>query len=408
MGEDTKNDKKSNKIKVWSIIFLIICLLFTMLSFRNGQVWRGLVGVVQIVMFGYSLLLCLEVVPEKVKNLHRILFIIGLIMVVPFIMVSGDGFITSDNYEKIHWDSIVMHNQLPTPKKLSGKIMTNSDKELDITIKDDKDGYSSYVDECITKGYTIDSEKDSSSYEAYNNEGYHLELSKYSDNYSITLNAPMQMSENAWPNNELANMLPKPESTTGKVFSDSSNQLIYYVGSMNDDAYNKYIEQVKEKGFDKDYNSLEKSYSAENDEGYEVRISKEGFNIVEISITKPSKQNASTNITSSTTTTESSTNTESSKEESKTTNSTGIRPDFKNAMDSYEKFMNQYCDFMIKYNKNPSDITLIKDYAKMVSDYDKYTKDFENWKSEDLNDEEMKYYLDVQNRVSKKLVDATK
>lgn len=37
-------------------------------------------------------------------------------------------------------------------------------------------------------------------------------------------------------------------------------------------------------------------------------------------------------------------------------NQYGLRPEFKEAMDAYEDFYGEYCDFMVKYKENPSDI----------------------------------------------------
>lgn len=82
-----------------------------------------------------------------------------------------------------------------------------------------------------------------------------------------------------------------------------------------------------------------------------------------------------------------------------------IDPDFKSAMDSYEKFMNDYVDFMKKYKANPSDLGLLSEYADFMSDYADYVEDFSDWEDEDLNDAELAYYIDVQTRVNKKLLE---
>lgn len=94
-----------------------------------------------------------------------------------------------------------------------------------------------------------------------------------------------------------------------------------------------------------------------------------------------------------------------SEEPSEGTDDTGIDPDFKAAMDSYEKFMNDYVDFMKKYKANPTDLGLLADYTEFLNDYDKYVKDFEEWDDNDLNSEELSYYTEVQARVSKKLLE---
>lgn len=90
-----------------------------------------------------------------------------------------------------------------------------------------------------------------------------------------------------------------------------------------------------------------------------------------------------------------------------TSNSGGLDPDFKAAMDSYENFMDEYVVFMKKYKANPSDLSLLKDYADYMSKYTDFVEDFENWEDEEMNAAETSYYIDVQARVSKKLLEVT-
>lgn len=83
----------------------------------------------------------------------------------------------------------------------------------------------------------------------------------------------------------------------------------------------------------------------------------------------------------------------------------GLRPEFKEAMDSYEAFYDEYCDFMMKYQENPTDLTLLMEYSKMLIKLAEMDAAFEKWESDDLSTEELAYYLDVSNRVAKKLLD---
>ena len=46
--------------------------------------------------------------------------------------------------------------------------------------------------------------------------------------------------------------------------------------------------------------------------------------------------------------------------------STGLRADFKKAMDSYEDFMDEYCSFMKSYQEDPTDASLLEDYASYM------------------------------------------
>lgn len=97
------------------------------------------------------------------------------------------------------------------------------------------------------------------------------------------------------------------------------------------------------------------------------------------------------------------TTTEAAKESSE---SEEIRPEIKEALDSYEEFFDDYCSFMKKYKDNPADLGLIADYAGYISKYADFTSKISALDDGTLNDAELKYYLEVTGRVSKKLIDA--
>lgn len=89
------------------------------------------------------------------------------------------------------------------------------------------------------------------------------------------------------------------------------------------------------------------------------------------------------------------------------TNSTGISQEFKDAMDSYEAYMDEYVEFMKKYNANPTDPTLISQYSTMLQKYSEQVSAFDKWNSADMTTEETSYYIEVQARVSQKLLEVT-
>ena len=91
--------------------------------------------------------------------------------------------------------------------------------------------------------------------------------------------------------------------------------------------------------------------------------------------------------------------------ENDNTDNDGLDPDFKAAMDSYEKFMDEYVAFMKKYKSNPSDLALLADYADYVSKYAGFVENFEKWENKEMNAAETAYYIDVQARISKKLLE---
>ncbi len=112
--------------------------------------------------------------------------------------------------------------------------------------------------------------------------------------------------------------------------------------------------------------------------------------------------NEGTTATSSTTAEETTTITTTTAAEA-----TAIRPDFKEAMDSYEAFIDEYIAFMKKYqNASATEMLgMLSDYTDYLEKYGEAVAKMQEWEG-DLNDEEMKYYLEVMTRINKKLTDA--
>lgn len=83
----------------------------------------------------------------------------------------------------------------------------------------------------------------------------------------------------------------------------------------------------------------------------------------------------------------------------------GMRPEFKEAMDSYEEFFDEYCKFMKKYSKSSDPSSLLADYVDYMAKYADYMEKMEKLGKDDLNDEELKYYTKVTMRINEKLLD---
>lgn len=312
--------------------------------------------------------------------------------------------------EKIEWSKIELRDQLPEPPSNRGTLFENSDEEFWVSLDGvSDDQYNDYLDACVDKGFTVDADKSSYSYKAYNADGYSLDMSHIGDGLSITLKAPMNFGSITWPSSTVGNMLPAPKSTTGKFSYEHDDSFFVYVSETSKADYDQYVADCSANGFNIDYDKGDTYYRADNADGYHISLKYEGNNIMAVEI-KASK-NSDTG-TSEPATTEPSTETtapsESSSTETKPNDTElvdGMRKDFKDAMDSYEAFMDEYVAFMKKYSDNPSDVGLLADYTKYMSKYADMVEKFDKWESEDLNDAELAYYIDVQARVSKKLLD---
>ena len=82
-----------------------------------------------------------------------------------------------------------------------------------------------------------------------------------------------------------------------------------------------------------------------------------------------------------------------------------IRDNVKEAIDAYEKFVDEYCAFMVKYKEsNGTDISLLADYAKFLAKTSEMSKKMDDLE-EELNNEELKYYTEVMLRCEEKMLD---
>lgn len=82
----------------------------------------------------------------------------------------------------------------------------------------------------------------------------------------------------------------------------------------------------------------------------------------------------------------------------------GIRPEFKAAMDSYESFFNRCADIMMAYANNPSDMGLMMQYLDMMSQYEDALNAIDSVNEADLTNEELAYYLQVTANIEQKML----
>ncbi len=344
--------------------------------------------------------------PQKKKKPFFLRWWFILLVIIACIV--GIGKLGGGN--KIVWEDMALSSVIPEPPSKNGKVYTNSDKELNISLKKVSDSqYNSYVKECTDEGFTVDVDKENGSYKAYNESGYYLDMYHYSDKLSITLKAPMSFGTIQWPSSTAGRLLPAPNSTTGKFSFEYDDSFFVYISETSKDDYAAYVNACMDSGFKVDYNKGDTFYYADNEEGWHISLRYEGNSIMTIKIDGPDEEEPETeeNILTTAKPDPEIPVTEAPKpvETTKPSGNSGLGKEFKAAMDSYEKFMDEYVAFMKRYMENPSDLSLLLDYTNYMSEYAECMEAFEKWESEDLNADELAYYIEVQSRVSKKLLE---
>lgn len=345
----------------------------------------------------------------KPKKKKKPFFLRWWFILLAVIVVGGVALSVGGDGEKIVWSDMVLGDMLPEPPANKGEIYTNSSENLDIEINDISDKqYADYVDACEKMGFAVEAETTSYTYSAYHTDGYKLNLSHYSKNMSIHLEAPMEIGSISWPTSAVGQLLPTPESTVGKFLYEYADSFAVYIGNTNISDYAEYIAACSACGFIVDYYKSDKVYYADNTDGYHIWVEYKGNNIMYISIASPDEKTDIPTQPSTQATTENTTSdtyAEPSTSEN-TANLASLRSDFKEAMDSYEEFMDEYVAFMKKYaDSDGTNLSILADYAKYMSKYADMIKKFEKWESEDLNAAETAYYIEVQSRVAKKLLE---
>ena len=306
--------------------------------------------------------------------------------------------------EKYAWSDIRLHEMLPVPHSNRGEIHDNSDESLDIDVfRFSAEEYSDYVDDCKEKGFVVDADSSSDRYEAYNQDGYKLALSywKSEKQMSISLEAPMEMGELQWPRSDIAKLLPIPKSTMGSIDWEAEHGFVIYVGDSTTADFNEYADACAEKGFTVDYRRGNDYYYAYNADGYDLSLRYEGNNIMFIRIDAPDDSFIPEDTAAPGDDTEGPTD----DPENTAAPVDGIRPEFKEAMDSYEAFFDEYVAFMKNFSSNPNSmLSLMGEYTNFLTRYSETMEAMDALGEEEMSAEESAYYLEATARINQKLL----
>lgn len=81
--------------------------------------------------------------------------------------------------------------------------------------------------------------------------------------------------------------------------------------------------------------------------------------------------------------------------------------DFYELMDYYEAFFDEYVEFMKDLDDDSlSDLGVLTRYTEFMTKYTQYLEELDEIDEEELSDKELAYYLEVNLRIQKKLLEA--
>lgn len=396
--------------------------------------------------------------PKRKLSKLGVFVVIVLVLVVAGVGCSVLGSGSSASRKDLTWPTSGLATRLPQPDATKGEVSTNSDSSFDADVYGyNEDKYNTYLQKCKDAGFTVDADGNgSTSYSAYDKDGYKLELNFWKGNGSmdVDLDAPVPNDPISWPTTGLAAQIPAPKSLTGKVSTDSSTNFGAYVTNTSPDDYASYVSACISAGFSNDYNRYDELFHGSNANGTELYVDYVGFNTMNVRASQDSGSASSANAGDSDTDNAAKEsgqgNGSSSADSANATaqqasdggnasdgtapasndnaadnatadnagnSSTGnanaasnsssngvVTPSFKATMDSYEAFFDKYVAFVKKYNDEGHPASMLADYADMMKQYTDTMAKFEAIDEKTLSDADLAYYIEVNARIQQKLL----
>lgn len=279
-------DRLSVYGKITTIATVIFALLF-LTAFLLGKTAAVLVAILQIILIVISGLMRKQIIKVPKDWIHLLVLSLAVILLIPYV-----GLFTApdSNASYLAWSDILLADVAPEPKSHVGEVLTDSDEYLSLHVyRTTAVEYDEYVKACIENGFTVEAEQNEQSYVAYNSDGYQLSLSfDESDScMNIAVTAAKKYGTLTWPSSAIAGLLPVPKSTTGEIIQNDEHAFQAYISNTPLEAFNAYVTACANNGFNVNSNEIEKSYSAENEDGYQLSVLYQGNGVVSISVSEP-------------------------------------------------------------------------------------------------------------------------
>ncbi len=411
---------KKSKFSKITILLAVIMGISGFGVFSGNKIISGIICLASAIFLILSWLMGARVIKEKKRNLHVILAIIGIVLVPLSIYASkihfGSKTNTTASYTSdskigmFKWDDILMKSAIPQPASEKGLVYQNTKEQLNLNVEQiSPQQYEQYLSDCLTKGFNVEAEENGNKYTAFNAEGYKLNLDYmgYANTLNIKLKAPIKTENIQWPTSAIAGQIPKPESTVGKILKESSTEISAYLSDTTKEKYDAYVNKCMEMGFSLDYNRNDKEFSASNPSGYELKVNYEGNGLMYINISVDQETAAQAEAATRTAPTpEPVLDTAAQTAQEAPAAANGVSADFKATMDSYEQFFDEYIAFMKKYEDGGSPAGMLGDYLKYMAKYAETMTKFEAVDEDELSTADAAYYVEVQSRVTQKLLTA--
>lgn len=287
------------------------------------------------------------------------------------------------------WSKQEFIKEVPLPDTDKTSIEEDDEDEFWVYINGDKEAFKAYVEKCKEAGFTIDADEwKDESYDAYNEKGTEISLSLDGTQYELSVKPSKARGSLTWPTAGVAAMLPTPESKVGSITIDSSKQFVAFVGEMDREKFKAYMDECVAKGFNCEYDKGDDYFNGKNQNGDKLHLEY--------------KETGEMNILLHC---EGAIEEETSSEETQTGDTGDVNPDFKATMDSYEAMINEYVEFMKKYEESSDPVSMMNDLNEYMTKYTETMTKLSEIDSSTLSEADAAYYLEVYGRITTKITE---
>lgn len=211
-----------------------------------------------------------------------------------------------------------------------------------------------------------------------------------------------------WPSDGIVSLLPKPESENGKILSSNADYFHCYVAKTDEDAFNNYINECKNKGFNLESDLSSSGYKSKDQNNNLLDLYwSEYSNEMTITLESKSYQDkaAAEKKANEEKKQAEKQNNNNNSQNNKSGNSSSVSADLKSFLDSYEQFVDKYVAFMKKYKDSGNPLSMLKDYTDLMAQLADFNGKIANWDSKkgSMSAKDLAYYTEVTTRCAQKM-----
>lgn len=226
------------------------------------------------------------------------------------------------------------------------------------------------------------------------------DLSKIEVTTELDLSVDSTYSNIDWKEHALLSGLPNPNTQKIEIESEDATSISLIISDVSQSGFETYANMCKDKGFNINFSYSDDYFTASSLDGYNLTLYyKNDIKKMDVYLYMQSEIKSTTATEKKA---ESTTKVKITTE--KSTSDNAIRSEVKKTIDTYEAFMNKYVAFMKKYSESNDTASMVKDYAEYMGKYTELVEKFNALENNNLNDSELKYYLEIQNKINTELL----